>query len=100
VPDLATDLWRAFWEHEVENRTLGRVQWMHGPDLPWLDEDVEVQLDLPFDEPPAAPPADEVLAANVEVDAVAELLESVVEGPPSPPPPRQPILDVLDILDW
>lgn len=27
-------LWQAFWKHEEENRTLGRVTWMHGSELP------------------------------------------------------------------
>lgn len=40
MPALVTDLWGAFWVHELENRQIGRTQWMHGPNLPPLQEDV------------------------------------------------------------
>lgn len=40
VPTLTTRVWAKLWEHEEENREVGRVLWMHGPDLPWLEEDV------------------------------------------------------------
>jgi hypothetical protein len=37
--DLVTDLWRSFWEFEVANLELGRLQWMHGPHLPLIKEE-------------------------------------------------------------
>ena len=91
VPLLVADLWHAFWAQEMENRALGRVQWMHGPDLPFLDEDVAVQLDF-FEESPR----DEVLAANVEdtYDALLELSSDVVPGVPQ----KKLIVDV-EVLD-
>jgi hypothetical protein len=99
VPTLTTGLWHAFWEHEVENRALGRIQWMHGPDIPFLAEDVSVQLDFEFEEP-----LDAVLEANiVEVPEVAEAMSP-------PPPPQEPVVgpvrpqrpylvDLSDIMD-
>lgn len=31
---LVASLWASFWAHELENRTEGRTQWMHGAELP------------------------------------------------------------------
>ena len=100
VPSLVTDLWHAFWEHEVENRALGRIQWMHGPDIPFLAEDVAVQLDFEFEEP-----LDAVLEANItEVPEVAEAIPPVPPQEPvaSPVRPQKPYLvnleDIMDIF--
>ena len=32
-----TDMWDQFWKHELENRDLGRLLWMHGPKLAELE---------------------------------------------------------------
>lgn len=111
VPTLVDDLWEAFWEHELENRALGRIQWMHGPELPPLPEDVPVQEELPFElhEPlvaaddddrgeEEAPDAGALEVAGVdaavahprtllelEVDPVWELLDSIKPGTPVVP---------------
>lgn len=66
VPQLVNALWAAFWEHEQENKELGRILWMHGPTLPSLPEDVPVQgtLFLP------------------STDSVLDLLADVGNAPP------------------
>lgn len=51
VPDLVDDIWAAFWVHEKENETLGRILWMHGPMLPGIGEDIQIE-DIPLPEPP------------------------------------------------
>jgi hypothetical protein len=45
VVEIVKDIWRAWWEHELENRKLGRVQWMCSETLPQPKTN-KIQLDL------------------------------------------------------
>lgn len=93
VPALVNDLWESFWVHEVENRQLGRIQWMHGPDLPFLEEDVQLPSEIDGS-------LDAVLTAHIpdvpgSVDPVEALLASIQPGHPQKPL----LVDVLDLFD-
>lgn len=96
VPDLVRRAWAKLWEDEQENGELGRVLWMHGPDLPSLPEDVPVQEQFEWRSRPVPPPP--VPAPNL-VDELAAVAATVEPGPP-PRPRKVPLVDasVLDLF--
>jgi hypothetical protein len=48
--DPITAMWACFWTQEGVNRDLGRLQWMHGPDLPVLSRVAAPKAPPPFEE--------------------------------------------------
>ena len=88
VPHLVDLLWEAFWKHEEENHTLGRIQWMRSPRLPPLTEIEYLEAPLLAQEAPTLDALDELLA---EVNTPGP--------PPTPRSKKKPLLDEGSVLD-